>query len=68
MQISGSPINLIRNSNRDTASMIRDWLGAVLKLNKMTVGLFHAPRDWQWQISGGNEEIIAGRYETLRIE
>ena len=44
------------------------WLEAVPKFNKMTVGLIHFPRDWKWQISGGNEGIIGGRYETLRIE
>lgn len=34
----------------------------------MTVGLIHGPRDQQWEIPGGNEEIIGGHYEILRIE
>lgn len=48
--------------------MIMGWLEEVPKFNKMTVDLIHFPRDWKWQISGGNEGIIRGRYETLRIE
>lgn len=48
--------------------MIMGWLEEVPKFNKMTVDLIHFPRDWKWQISGGNEGIIGGRYETLRIE
>ena len=48
--------------------MIMGWLEEVPKFYKMTVDLIHFPRGWKWQISGGNEGIIGGGYETLKIE
>lgn len=48
--------------------MMKDWLGAVPKLNKVTIGLIHGPRDWQWQIQRGSTEITGGHYEILRSE
>lgn len=68
MQLSSSTINLVKNNNKDTTSMIKDWVAAMSKFNKMTVGLIHGPRDWWWQISAGNEEIIGGHYEILTLE
>ena len=66
MQISSSAIILVKNTNKASASMTKDWLGEVPKFNKLTVGLIYCPRDWQWQIPGGNEEITGYYYKRLR--
>lgn len=67
MQISSSAIILVKNTNKASASMMKDWLGAVPKFNKLTVGLIYCPRDWQWQTLGNNE-IIGCHYKILRSE
>lgn len=67
MQMSSSAINLIKNTSKDTTSMIKYWFGTVPNFKKMT-GLIHGPRDWQWQIPGGDEEINGGHWEILGLQ
>lgn len=68
MQIYSSAINLVNNANKDTASMRKDWLGALPKFNKMIVGLIHDSRNRQWQTLGSNKEIIGHHHKILSSE